>query len=301
MEIEINKGQTKCPICDIVQPFIYKGKVQRFEVISCPQCGLVFLDPIPSKKELDEKYTNSYANVLKRSLIFSTLWELQEFMFISPDKYVLKQADIPTKKILDVGCGKGNFLLKLKKKWDVYGIEVTELALEEAKQKVGEDRIFAEELSECGFGDEDFGVVTLWHTLEHLENANTIVKVIHRILKKGGLLFIDVPNLLSLSSRIFGSQCSFFTPEHILYFSKKTLVRFLEKNGFQVDEVCYPFGMPFTFARSLYSYCSNKFLARHSFLKSIVLLISLPISYIATLIACKFGKGEILRVRARKV
>jgi methyltransferase family protein len=80
--------------------------------------------------------------------------------------------------------------------------------------------------------------VILWHVLEHLENpAETLVQV-HKLLKPGGVLVIEVPNLSSFQSRLAGKHWFHLDIErHLYHFTPQGLRKLLETIHFNVMQV----------------------------------------------------------------
>ena len=88
--------------------------------------------------------------------------------------------------------------------------------------------------------NDTFDIATLWHTLEHLPNPLENLEEIRRILKCGGLLFIEVPNINFLENyffRLFGIANYLFFKEHLVHFTPKTLKGMVIKAGFVVKEL----------------------------------------------------------------
>ena len=86
--------------------------------------------------------------------------------------------------------------------------------------------------------DQNFDVITLFDVLEHLINPSEILDKIFNILKKGGLVSIYVPNYDSASRILMGKDAHFIWPTHHLnYFNILTISDFLERRGFQIEDV----------------------------------------------------------------
>lgn len=133
--------------------------------------------------------------------------------------------------ILDIGCGRGIFLRKLKKYgWAPMGTELFEEAQTIAEAL--EIPIRIGDLKELTLGAKVFDVVTLWHTLEHIEDLS-ILKKIYEVLKQNGILVISVPNIASIQARIFKKNWFHINePYHIHHFSPRSLSTLLVNNGF---------------------------------------------------------------------
>ena len=105
----------------------------------------------------------------------------------------------PEAKLLDCGCGDGEFTLEFAKKIgtnNVYGIEIDKEAAEEAKRKG--IKIYNGDLNKklpliSSFVD----VIIANQAIEHLYDTDTFVKEIYRILKPNGYVIVSTPNLAS--------------------------------------------------------------------------------------------------------
>src|SRR5262249_7960085 len=97
-------------------------------------------------------------------------------------------------RVLDVGCGHGDFLAEAKSRgWEVAGIELNYAASVYASQKVGVT-VMPCKLTSASFPPEAFDVVTMFGVLEHTIQPMLELKEIYRVLKVGGLAVIDVPS-----------------------------------------------------------------------------------------------------------
>lgn len=115
-------------------------------------------------------------------------------------------------RILDVGCGDGNFSMLLKEvsqASEVYGIEISKEGVELAS-KAGV-KVFCLNIDSAAFPFEDeyFDAIFAGEVIEHLNNPDHLLEEIHRTLKPKGLLVLSTPNLASWFNRIallFGFQ-----------------------------------------------------------------------------------------------
>jgi ubiquinone/menaquinone biosynthesis C-methylase UbiE len=107
---------------------------------------------------------------------------------------------VGTSKLLDVGCGIGDLTIFIANKLgikQIYGVDVDENALSQAKQKG--IIVFNLDISKekFPFSDETFDLCTFLDVIEHLENPDNALKEIHRILKKEAFLLLTTPNVAS--------------------------------------------------------------------------------------------------------
>jgi SAM-dependent methyltransferase len=149
---------------------------------------------------------------------------------------------IPSKyqgKILDIGCGNGKRLLKLKEDdWDTYGVEISDIASKHARE-LGLN-IFTSTLEQAEFEDEFFDVVILSHVLEHLSDPNITLKEIYRVLKNDGKLIISIPNVDSFEAKHLKKYWTAWElPRHLYHFTPVTIKSMLNKTGFEVIDIEY--------------------------------------------------------------
>lgn len=136
-------------------------------------------------------------------------------------------------RVLEIGCSNGVFLdLFKEKKYETWGVEPSESAKIAGKKGHKIIRGFFESVSlPTGF----FDLVIINHTLEHMDNPVEVLKKVHKVLKKDGVVFVDVPNFGSLSSKILGKRWPYLLPEeHKHQFTKESLTNLLINSGFKV-------------------------------------------------------------------
>lgn len=135
--------------------------------------------------------------------------------------------------VLDIGCSTGTFLEIFKNKgFEVWGVEPS-LSYKIAKKR--SIKIFHQIFEEVNLPKNYFDVVVMNHTLEHVTDAKLVLKKIHSLLKKGGILFIDVPNAGSFSAKILKDKWPYKLPEeHTYQFTKSSLGKLLTETGFKL-------------------------------------------------------------------
>ncbi len=295
----------KCPLCRNISPpqKLYSVTKQnyfsgrQFAYYLCQKCHVAFLYPRLTDKDIHQIYNGKYYSFLHKSriklidLILS--WELSQY-----DEYtcqVVKEG----RKLLDVGCGYGDFLLKMQKRgWDVYGIEPFLDAVNVSRKRIGKERIFKGELPKINIKIKNFDVVTLWGVLEHLPNPSTYMSGVHHLLKVKGDLIMEIPNLDSLNLSIFGKNYNWLSyNEHLFYYSKQGVKKLLKDNGFSTLSVYSPIKITSNFAINMANLLSSKFYLNWN----LTMLFFLPISIVVCLLSSLFGRGEVIRILARKV
>lgn len=96
---------------------------------------------------------------------------------------------------LDLGCGTGNILKKLTPEFDeVIGADISDDMLSVAVSKNGDEenlRLVRGRAASLPFQDEKFDLVSVYSLLHHLPNFSDPISEICRVLKKGGVLYVD--------------------------------------------------------------------------------------------------------------
>lgn len=107
-----------------------------------------------------------------------------------------------SKKILEIGCGNGRWLVWLAQKGaEVYGIDYCKNAIKLAKKNFRINNVCGilkvEDARNLSFKDEEFDFVFSLGVIEHFNETIIALKEHYRVLKKGGIVFVTVPNLLA--------------------------------------------------------------------------------------------------------
>lgn len=153
-------------------------------------------------------------------------------------------------KLLDMGCGSGSFLFKVKDKFkELYGVDIASNRISEAKrikEKICKEENIRFQVADFDmalpFEDGYFDVITSIATFAYTYNPYFSIQEMKRILKKGGILILEVPNIAWLPRRI--SLLLGFLPRvsngagwdggHLHNFTVASLRDFLEAQGFKM-------------------------------------------------------------------
>lgn len=212
----------KCPNCQSKR--IHKLESFKNHYLSkCQQCNFVFAYQIPSVRDLESHYEGYGRNDYLSPITVKRYNELLD----SFEKYR------KTNKILDVGAGIGYFLEVAKKRgWEVYGTEFTDDAIEICSEKG--IKMQKGDLSEGMFAKESFDIITSFEVIEHLSYPSEHVQILKSFLRQGGVFYITTPNFNSLLRRHLGQNWNVIAyPEHLSYFSRKSIKYLLKQNGFR--------------------------------------------------------------------
>lgn len=219
-----------CPVCERADasPHIILNQYQHYR---CPACGHVFVSPMPTPEELDSFYQNS-----------ASLWSAEYSWKVEPvHKRVLwrrilhvLERQIGRGPLLDVGCGSGLFLHYAQSQgWtELHGVELSGNAVELARKKT-QAIIHNMQLEQAQFPDQSFSAVTFYDVLEHSPTPQQVLEEVRRILRPGGCLVIECPNVGGVTTRVWG-RTLVLAPEHLSIFCMKSLCKLLEDSGFSI-------------------------------------------------------------------
>jgi len=138
-------------------------------------------------------------------------------------------------RVLDVGCAYGYMLQRFPDTFEKFGLDVSEHAIDVAKKSLP-TATFAVGNAEdkLPFDEDFFDIILLNDVLEHLEYPKLALENIQRVLKKGGILYINTPNLNIIRKMIFKYPDK--KEHHISLFSYSDLIVLLKNLGFDIVE-----------------------------------------------------------------
>jgi 2-polyprenyl-3-methyl-5-hydroxy-6-metoxy-1,4-benzoquinol methylase len=207
--------------------WILNKKKYRYQ--SCRNCGFIQSDPIPTEEELIDFYKNEYAYEWFKSNSFykkiqgrHRLYKIMEYMSAC-------------EKLLDFGCGHGFFVeASASKGFDSYGFDI---GVDKIINSQGYKIVNKNSLSL--YEEKGFDIITAWHVIEHMIDANQIIIDLRGRLKKNGKLIIAVPNTDSLGFKLFKQKWGWIQQPyvHINHFNSNNLSILLANNGFELVSV----------------------------------------------------------------
>lgn len=224
-----------------------KYKLKKMTIYACSKCDFHYIDALDDFP--DERPDEKLLTAAARKFIESKL--PQNSILLNKDlQFVKTHIDVSGKHCLDIGTGVGLFASLLQDAGaKVHGIEPQQVFREFAAEKY--QLALMSELIDSPYWQTEhksyFDVVTLWDTLEHVNFPMETIQAAHRVLKPGGLLFLDTPSRDSLYYR--SSEWSYrfssgtkplllnrlYSPNpycHKQIFTKKQLWTLLEACGF---------------------------------------------------------------------
>lgn len=144
-----------------------------------------------------------------------------------------KFLDKGDKKVLEIGCAKGKQLIYFAKEfgYEVYGVDYSLKGVELAKQNLNlaevEGIILCEDIFQTSLKEESFDIVYSMGLVEHFENPADIIDIHIKLLKKGGILLITIPNfkdsMYFTLNKLLGKDRTLLETHNISIMDKKVL------------------------------------------------------------------------------
>jgi 2-polyprenyl-3-methyl-5-hydroxy-6-metoxy-1,4-benzoquinol methylase len=252
---------TNCPVCNnpgqahFLTCEDYTVSHERFNIVSCTDCGFKFTNPIPDPNDLGSYYKSedyiSHSET-RKDLVSRAYHLVRNYTLSKKLKLISKYASKGI--ILDYGAGTGRFLAHCKTAgWTVNGIEPDEGARKIAR---GEGIVLWPDLNSSPKETSiKYDVITLWHVLEHVADLNPTLTFLKGKLKAGGTLFIAVPNHLSDDAQYYGEHwAAYDVPRHLYHFDPDSIKRLLASHQLSLIET-----LPMKFDSYYVSLLSEKY------------------------------------------
>lgn len=225
----------RCIICERGQFNNFIGGLKK-----CANCGLVLFDldltdeAIKAFYEKDYFFGRCYVDYIreKRALQLNFRKHLKELLY---------HVDSPKQKALfEIGCAYGFFLELAKKEFGfVQGIDISEDGCEYAREKLGLN-VVRGDFIKFDIEKNKFDIFCLWGTIEHLKNPHLYLEKIRDCIKKDGIISLTTGDIESTTAKLSKDKWRLIQPpEHLFYFSRKTISSLLKKYGFEIVRIEY--------------------------------------------------------------
>jgi len=237
--------ERNCPICgNSKKQLIYTQNFSQisegslfsgYDVVTCDLCGFGFADNIPAQEKFDRYYKemSKYEHEHQGGQISPSTQETYDSI-VRQIKPFLTNDQV---RIVDVGCATGGLLATFQTNGyrNILGIDPSPSCSRTAQKLYG-IRVENQPVSEIPDFESMFDLVILNSVLEHIRDLDDSLEAMRNLLKPGGLIWIEVPDVTrfaELTSVAFQQ----FSMEHINFFSSTSLTNVMRKNGFEVEAI----------------------------------------------------------------
>lgn len=214
----------KCIICSSNKNHIIFN-INNYKLYRCLNCGIVFLNPYPTKYELNSYY---------KKFNYETGFKNEKFIRNDAKRTLRNLYKLGYNKglLLDIGCGAGFLLDEARKQgWRTLGIDSSFITTNYAKEKLHLN-VIQKDIKDFNC-KEKAKVITLIQVIEHITNPIEILNKIKNLLANKGILCISTPNIESILYSILQEDFNYLIPpEHVLYYAPETISKILKKVGF---------------------------------------------------------------------
>jgi 2-polyprenyl-3-methyl-5-hydroxy-6-metoxy-1,4-benzoquinol methylase len=208
---------------------------ETFEIKETEIKGIYKTTPTPpnlSKYYESKEYISHHqdSNSLKEKI-----YKFAQSFNLNYKRNLLAKETFQNAKVLDYGCGAGEFLKHIENDVETYGFEPNDGARNFAKNKTTKTK-FVNEISELE--NDSLDVITLWHVFEHVENQNEILALFHQKLKENGKLIIAVPNCSSYDANYYKEfWAAYDVPRHLFHFSKNGMEKMMNNKNWKLEKI----------------------------------------------------------------
>lgn len=261
-----------CPVCRSTQRSVLHENLfdrwfhapGRWTMQLCANCGSGYIDPRPNQASIGAAYanyethrpadtqpnTNNHLATRLRNGYLNTKYGYQMqpasrlgylAMHLLPpplrlewDHYArhLPKPQPGRNKLLDVGCGNGEFLARARwQGWEVHGVDQDETALSHAR--AAGIPVTHGAIDAALFAPNSFDAITSHQVIEHAHDPIAFLQAAYTWLKPGGRLWLGTPNITSTLHQEFGADWyCLHPPQHLVIFSPQALTTAMSKAGF---------------------------------------------------------------------
>jgi SAM-dependent methyltransferase len=216
-----------CPACGSVERSPAATR-QGFSYDRCGNCSCVYVPQRPTEDALLDLYRRFPESAAGYEIdSYDRQTEEREARYRL--ERVLQVAR--SGRLLDVGCGGGEFLRAARSSFDVVGVDLA------ARMKGSDEgiRFFQGRLEDASFEEKSFQIVTAFEVLEHLFDPTSMLRTIHRVLAANGWFVFQTGDANSFRARLNLESWPYLQPPvHLNIFGRRSLAILMRRTGFRI-------------------------------------------------------------------
>lgn len=215
------------------------------DIVQCLSCGFLYPNPMPNldPKEVQDNFKDPEC-YFDDPIDEKRIKKYEELMV------TLEKLKPAKGNLLDVGCGRGELVYVAKKRnWNVQGTEISESFAQYTKEKF-DIEVLRGDINDLNLSKGSFDVACLNSVIQYVHDPMQTLKKINSLLKKSGILYIEVTNENALIFKITDlfksllqrkrvtSHLSPLFPSFQIYgFNRKSLSEALKRTNFAVSSL----------------------------------------------------------------
>lgn len=229
----------KCPFCNLdgTNSFI---RPDRLVIKYCNNCHSFFVSPAPNECQLNDYYSKYFETHSGGSNGFTSI-EAKRILSLDPwedlrIKEISSLIDLKGADVLDVGFGRGETLVLLKKLGAyVYGVDLDQDAVHFVREYLNIKTVIRSRIEEID-NSKKYDLIVLNDFIEHPLNPMLAINTANNLLKEGGLLLMWTPNA---SFGLFENDPVLMRVdfEHMQYLSFNTCFYIAKEVGFDIIHI----------------------------------------------------------------
>lgn len=192
-------SDSRCPVCDYrISRWVMAER--GYDIVECPLCRLVYVWPRPNSQDLELFYEGRYADSWYDSAVAEWGREISLRRFSRYVKPLIERK--ASGRLLDVGCGYGFFLELMRPRgYETYGLDLNPKSVRYCNEVKNVD-VRLGRIGDDLFPPGYFDIVTMWMVLEHVPDPGGAIAWARRLLRPGGIICIQVPNINSARTKL---------------------------------------------------------------------------------------------------
>jgi len=215
-------------VCNLCQETDTELFAQRdgMRIVRCKQCSLVYVNPRQDATTIYQHYNSGQSSRIQYYLDVE----------VADRRTFAELLDLAARLIpqhghlLDIGPNIGTCLMLARERgWETFGIEINTEAAQFCREQRGLN-VISGTLEPETYPENSFDVIVMGDVIEHLRDPLSLLSIVPRILKPGGVVIISTPNIAQWAGRLLQIK----PEEHLYYFSPETIEAMLRKVGLDV-------------------------------------------------------------------
>jgi SAM-dependent methyltransferase len=199
------------------------------DIVRCPGCGHMQLDPMPDEAMLARAYAAAESDAYIE----------EEAGQRATARRALERIEAHTAgrgTILDLGCWVGFLLAEARARgWRTLGVEPSDFGSRYARDQLGLE-VVTGGMFDAELEPASFAAIVMGDVIEHLVDPAAALARIRELLAPGGVVWLAVPDAGSGVARVLGKRWWSVIPTHVQYFTRDSLTTLLARSGFEALE-----------------------------------------------------------------